>query len=436
MAEGRSDHECGSDVVENEEPAEGNNERFGNITIEFEKVFKDGGIEGLHNWINQKLDAWQNTPVNIAVVGRSGVGKSSFINAIRNLKVGDEGAADVGVSETTITVQYYAYPKQERILLWDLPGVGTLDFKQNEYEEKINSLIGTGFNDVTEIGSFDAYLILTANRFTENDSWFVEKIKQNYKKRYYFVRTHVKRSIKDDKNSRRVPRSDKEILDFISSDCKAKLKQTGFPCEKVYLIDNHSPDKFDFKTLTEDIVAHAPEVKYDALVFAIGKLTKHIIEMKQEQLEDRLVSAAVTGIYFPWLEKEVEFYKEQLCLTEGEILGYAEKLGLSVDMLINHLELKSCKHRSVSDAYAELHGGTIGPSYLSLGLSAASFLIHSRSNILAVVCALGAYGPEVKKTFQFLYQMLSWCVEDAMKIQHAICKSSISYFHEGGKKNQ
>jgi GTPase SAR1 family protein len=40
--------------------------------------------------LKEDLDNWRNELVKLAVTGKSGVGKSSFINAIRNLKSSDD----------------------------------------------------------------------------------------------------------------------------------------------------------------------------------------------------------------------------------------------------------------------------------------------------------------------------------------------------------
>ena len=46
-------------------------------------AFKYNGVEGCRALLQEKLEDWQNIPLNVAVFGSSGVGKSSFINAIR-----------------------------------------------------------------------------------------------------------------------------------------------------------------------------------------------------------------------------------------------------------------------------------------------------------------------------------------------------------------
>ena len=50
---------------------------------EIKKLVVGSGIAGIQRMMNEKLERWREVKVNLAVVGESGVGKSSFINAIR-----------------------------------------------------------------------------------------------------------------------------------------------------------------------------------------------------------------------------------------------------------------------------------------------------------------------------------------------------------------
>ena len=46
------------------------------------------------NKIQEELDQWKNTTVKIAIIGQSGVGKSSFINKFRGLTPKDKHKKD------------------------------------------------------------------------------------------------------------------------------------------------------------------------------------------------------------------------------------------------------------------------------------------------------------------------------------------------------
>ena len=41
------------------------------------------GVSGIEEIFKAQLEGWKNVEINIGVTGNSGVGKSSFINAIR-----------------------------------------------------------------------------------------------------------------------------------------------------------------------------------------------------------------------------------------------------------------------------------------------------------------------------------------------------------------
>ena len=50
---------------------------------EIKKFFLGSGILGVQRAMNEKLNRWKEVKINLAILGNSGVGKSSFINAIR-----------------------------------------------------------------------------------------------------------------------------------------------------------------------------------------------------------------------------------------------------------------------------------------------------------------------------------------------------------------
>jgi len=74
----------------------------------------------------------------IAVTGGSGVGKSSWINAIRRLKGTDPGAAKTGVTETTKEPQMYSFcPGRTGVLQKAFRGVGRFLRRQRSEDSSI-----------------------------------------------------------------------------------------------------------------------------------------------------------------------------------------------------------------------------------------------------------------------------------------------------------
>ncbi|KAG0695007.1 P-loop containing nucleoside triphosphate hydrolase protein [Suillus ampliporus] len=96
--------------------------------------------------------------LHLAVVGTSGVGKSSFINAVRGLSNNDSVAARTGIVETTATVTRYPDPSpNSRIIWYDVPGAGTPKVPEWQY-----------FNDMG-LYIFDCIIVLIDNRILDSD---------------------------------------------------------------------------------------------------------------------------------------------------------------------------------------------------------------------------------------------------------------------------
>ncbi|GAB5361070.1 hypothetical protein AAMO2058_000683200 [Amorphochlora amoebiformis] len=71
---------------------------------------------------------------NLAITGNSGTGKSSLNNAMRGLKPRDDGAAEVGVKETTLEPTPYTIDVAgKQMAMYDLPGAGTPRFPLESY---------------------------------------------------------------------------------------------------------------------------------------------------------------------------------------------------------------------------------------------------------------------------------------------------------------
>lgn len=95
---------------------------------------------------------------HFAVAGTAGSGKSSLINALRGLRNNDAGAAETGVTETTLSVSRFPDPNPKSPIVWyDIPGAGTLKVPDWQY-----------FND-QGLYVYDALIVLTDNRFTQTD---------------------------------------------------------------------------------------------------------------------------------------------------------------------------------------------------------------------------------------------------------------------------
>ena len=107
----------------------------------------------IRNYLENKCYGWKNTEVQIAIIGESHRGKSSFINASRGLKPTDTGAAKVKNKECTKEPKIYEYPNNSKIKLVDLPGANTINFPIETYLDEMNYSRYVG-HEVTLIISF------------------------------------------------------------------------------------------------------------------------------------------------------------------------------------------------------------------------------------------------------------------------------------------
>ena len=114
----------------------------------------------------EAIDKWKSQEVHIAIIGRSGTGKSTIMNSLRGIDHWDRDHPDrceVGSVETTEKVSDpFPFPLNNKVRLYDLPGAGTQKFPIRSYEKDV------------EMDKYDAFIILCKDRFLEADGEVVK----------------------------------------------------------------------------------------------------------------------------------------------------------------------------------------------------------------------------------------------------------------------
>ncbi|KAH3735454.1 hypothetical protein DPMN_041985 [Dreissena polymorpha] len=207
------------------------------------KTLEKKGFSKAKEQMERDLESWKRYTIKIAIVGGSGSGKSSFINAILGLDPTHEDAAEVGITETTQKRQMFSHSTYPNFEFWDLPGVGTPNFKKYDYLKAI------------EVERYDIFIVTSERRFSENDAWLSKVID----KRFYFVRTQIDVDLMRDRLSKRDLYNPAITLDKIRSDCIKNLKNEGVLEPRVFLVNNYEPGKYDFNTIFSQLKNDAQE---------------------------------------------------------------------------------------------------------------------------------------------------------------------------------
>ncbi|CAH6786459.1 T-cell-specific guanine nucleotide triphosphate-binding protein 2 [Phodopus roborovskii] len=297
-----------------------------------QKALQEGKLTDLVNLIQKALTIVEDAFLQIAVIGESGAGKSSFINALRRLSHEAEGSASVGVVETTMHRTPYQHPKYPQVTFWDLPGTGTPNFLPDTYLEKV------GFAD------YDFFIIISSSRFTLNDALLAQKIKDVGKK-FYFVRTKVDSDLYNEEKTKPTTFTKKRILQHIRDYCLANLSDIGVSDSPIFLISNFDLADFDFPKLEETLLKELPEHKRHTFALLLPTISVAAIEIKRDFLKEKiwleaLKSAAVSFIPFtpfvcgfdlPEQEQCLKDYRNYFGLDDESIEEIAEKLDTSME---------------------------------------------------------------------------------------------------------
>ncbi|KAF7652562.1 hypothetical protein LDENG_00095280 [Lucifuga dentata] len=226
----------------------------------------------------KQLDELENVTLNIAVTGESGVGKSTFINALRGLEDGDEGAAQTGVTETTMEAIPYCHPTFPSVYFWDLPGIGTPKFKAKNYLKDV------------QFSTYDFFIIIGSNRFKENDIMLAKEVKK-INKELYFVRSKIDQDIQGESQKKNF--DEETVLSEIRLSCRENLKEIGNP--EVFLISSFDIAKYDFQKLLDSLKDNLSEQKWAALIQSLPVTSVSMIEKKAKQLKTATVAVAAAS---------------------------------------------------------------------------------------------------------------------------------------------
>uniref|UniRef100_A0A3P8S1F9 Immunity-related GTPase family, q2 n=1 Tax=Amphiprion percula TaxID=161767 RepID=A0A3P8S1F9_AMPPE len=206
--------------------------------------------------------------INLAVVGDRGDEKAFFMNSLRGLGPGDEGAAPSPSPAAPEEVAGYPNPKHPDFRLWDLPPVPTTSpFEPEGYMDRVKFLrynaVFMTFTETPQPNSVEVFL----------------EARSLQRQTVYFI---LLASVKDTEKSLEERR--KASLDVLTSQ--------GVAQPKVYLVTPLTLEKFDFPGLLEDMGKDLPEIRANALLLALPTLTSTLVTQKKDAFKALVWAAA------------------------------------------------------------------------------------------------------------------------------------------------
>uniref|UniRef100_A0A8C5C8W4 IRG-type G domain-containing protein n=2 Tax=Gadus morhua TaxID=8049 RepID=A0A8C5C8W4_GADMO len=230
----------------------------------------------------------------------------------------------------------YPHPKLQNVTLWDLPGVGTTKFPADKYLEHF------------KFEHFDFFIIVSADRFTENDAKLAKEITKMGKK-FYFVRSKIDHNLSDAERSQRDYNKENK-LQQIRKSCIQGLEALGMTSPRVFLVSSFDLHLYDFPALQETMERELDALKKDVLILALPNVSISTIHKKQEVFLSQikyyaLLSAAVAIAPIPGLSIGVDLGLLVILLTT-----YVLVLGLDVKTL---LKLSTTSSIPLADIEAE-----------------------------------------------------------------------------------
>ncbi|XP_026228521.1 immunity-related GTPase family, q2 [Anabas testudineus] len=206
--------------------------------------------------------------INLAVVGDRGDEKACFLNSLRGLGPGDEGAAPCQSPVAPEEVAGYPDPKHPDFRLWDLPPVpATSPFEPKGYMDRVKFL---RYNAV--------FMVFTQTTQPNSVEVFLEARSLQLQTVYFTLLA----SRKDTETS----------LEEKKKLCLEMLTSQGVKKPKVYLVRPSSLEKFDFPALLEDMCNDLPEIRAHALLLALPALTSTLVTQKKEAFKALVWAAA------------------------------------------------------------------------------------------------------------------------------------------------
>ncbi|CAI5695543.1 T-cell-specific guanine nucleotide triphosphate-binding protein 1-like [Oreochromis niloticus] len=366
-----------------------NKELYDEIKEAINKSHEEGAAK-----IMELLDQQKNTPLNIAITGECGSGKSTLVNALRGLSNDDERSAPTGPVETTKKATPYAHPKYPNVKIWDLPGIGTTKFPAAKYLEHV------------EFKKFDFFIIISDTRFRENDVKLAHEI-QRMKKKFYFVRSKIDNDLRAEQKKKGFNKE--ETLSKIRNNCTEGLENEGLESHQVFLVSSSEPYEYDFSRLGETLEKQLPAHKRHALLLAMPTINLEIIGKKKEIFQGKIkyhAARAVICSSFTILKDVAREYQAGFGLDCESLQKLADSIELPLSDLEAVMKFPLADNERLTAVFTDI-----------LSLWAASVAVKTQKlDFFSAIGIVGSKALSCWSTYYSINRLLDMFVDDALSV--------------------
>jgi len=197
-----------------------------------------------------------------------------------------------------------------------------------------------------DVDRYDVFLLITADRFTENDTWLRKEFHKRNKK-YFVVRTKIAHDISNNKKAHPRTHNEEAVVKAIRESTEQHLEATGCENVPVFLIDNYDLQKFDFEQLEHRLVEDFPKLKKSALVLELQATSEKMIRLKVAQLRSTMWKAAASSAAVAALPVPGVSMVFDIGLVVGKADAYFKQFGLDETSLRRYANLMGCDCQSL-----------------------------------------------------------------------------------------
>ncbi|XP_072129051.1 interferon-gamma-inducible GTPase 10-like [Mobula birostris] len=327
------------------------------IESELQSLFMKGGLVAVVQRAKAVLENVESTTLNIAVIGESGGGKSSFVSLLGASGIKGHSALTAGKEPQMEPVQYQ-FSSDDKVSIWDVPGTQTVKSDADAY---LNSL------------TFDKYhffIVLGGAEFEETAWQLTKKIREK-KKKCYFVRNKLDSYLESEKQREESQYDETKALEHLRNTFVERSKKEGLEPTQIFLISSLHRDKFDFeelqRTLKEELPALKKTIRSHVLDKQISLLTSLIDKKKDGLLAEtwKIAAAAassrvmsIPGASFvcdiPLLLYNISSYRSSFGLDPSVLVTLASMVGEEFEYLKAELQSAFSQEITVSRISQEL----------------------------------------------------------------------------------